>query len=146
MECKKVIHSTTENSFLSKVWFELQIWFLCNIQSHFSKKKKKKNWQFLCPSSRIALIWSHCFFDSFQGKSWNYLVFRHVSFFIAMFTSLVSQTNISLILKIQLKQHHYLYTKFVYNSYNDAGKSSMLKGKGQGTLIIGKSTKVVEIH
>ncbi len=49
---------------------------------------------------------------------------------------IVCQTKISLLLKMLWKQQHYLYTKFFYNDYNQARKSSIPKGEGQGYLLI----------
>jgi hypothetical protein len=40
--------------------------------------------------------------------------------FNAWIIRLVGQTKRSVLLKIQWKQHHYSYTKFVYNGYNYA--------------------------
>ncbi len=48
--------------------------------------------------------------------------------FSAVLIRLLGQTKISLLLKIQWRQHHYSYTKIVYHAYNDARQCSKLKG------------------
>ncbi len=57
-------------------------------------------------------------------------VYKKVSsFFNAGFIRLVAQIKISLLLKVQWKQHHLLYVKIVYKHKYDAKKNPCLKGR-----------------
>jgi hypothetical protein len=60
-----------------------------------------------------------------------------LNFFEARLIRLVGRIKITLLLKIQLKQHHILYVKIVYKHTD----RSTVKEEGHGSLIKEKSTK-----